>query len=144
MGVIVLTEPIPTSVVGTYGQLPTAGHVDQLPRSAGVDLVGYGVQERIRGGGQPVWTGLLNRFQTDALLVSGYFTHGEEFVRVTANPGQGKGGTCFGDSGGHVLSDEGTTVLAVNSYVTNLNCTGVTYSQRIDIPEALAWIRTFL
>ena len=144
VGVIVLTEPVPTSVVATYGQLPTAGYVDQLPRSAGVDLVGYGVQERIRGGGQPVWTGLLNRFQADARLVSGNFTHSEEFVRVTANPGQGKGGTCFGDSGGPVLSDEGTTVLAVNSYVTNLNCTGVTYSQRIDIPEVLAWIHTFL
>jgi hypothetical protein len=36
------------------------------------------------------------------------------------------------------------TVLAVNSYVTNGNCAGVTYSQRIDIPEVLAWIRSFL
>jgi secreted trypsin-like serine protease len=65
-------------------------------------------------------------------------------VRVTANPGQGKGGTCFGDSGGPVLTDEGRTVLAVNSYVTNNNCTGVTYSQRIDILEVLAWIDSFL
>jgi hypothetical protein len=34
-------------------------------------------------------------------------------------------------------------VLAVNSYVTNSNCAGVTYSQRIDIPEVLAWIESF-
>ena len=32
----------------------------------------------------------------------------------------------------------------VNSYVTNVNCRGITYSQRIDIPEVLAWIESFL
>jgi hypothetical protein len=36
------------------------------------------------------------------------------------------------------------TVLAVNSYVTNVNCRGVGYSQRIDIPEILTWIRGFM
>ncbi len=54
------------------------------------------------------------------------------------------GGTCFGDSGGPILSGNSDTVLAVNSYVTNGNCAGVTYSQRIDIPEVLAWIQSFL
>jgi secreted trypsin-like serine protease len=54
------------------------------------------------------------------------------------------GGTCFGDSGGPILNDGTDTVLAVNSYVTNGNCAGVTYSQRIDIPEVLAWIESFL
>ena len=34
------------------------------------------------------------------------------------------------------------TVLAVNSYVTNVNCSGVGYSQRVDIPEVLEWINT--
>jgi hypothetical protein len=35
-------------------------------------------------------------------------------------------------------------VIAVNSYVTNGNCAGVTYGQRIDIPDVLAWIQSFL
>lgn len=144
VGVIVLTEPVPESVVSTYGLLPEPNLIEDLPARAPVDLVGYGVQERQRGGGQPVWVGLRNRFQADARLVSGKFVHADEFIRVTANPGHGQGGTCFGDSGGPVLTDEGRTVLAVNSYVTNSNCAGVTYSQRIDIPEVLTWIRSFL
>jgi hypothetical protein len=144
VGIVVLTEPVPTSVVSTYGQLPEPNLVGDLAPRSGVDLVGYGVQDNQRGGGKPVWTGLRNRFQADAQLVPGAFAWSAEFVRVTANPAKDQGGTCFGDSGGPVLTDEGSTVLAVNSYVTNNNCAGVTYSQRIDIPEVLAWIESFL
>lgn len=144
VGVIVLSEPVPTSVVGEYAQLPTAGLVDTLAPKTAVDLVGYGVQEKQHGGGPPVWTGLRVRLYAPTRLVSGNFTHSEEFIRLTANPGGGKGGTCFGDSGGPDLLGGTDTVLAVNSYVTNSNCAGVTYSQRIDIPEVLAWIQSFL
>jgi len=35
-------------------------------------------------------------------------------------------------------------VLSVNSYVTNGNCTGVGYGSRVDVPEVLDWINTFL
>ena len=119
VGIIVLTEPVPTSVVSEYAQLPSAGLVDELSSKAPVTLVGYGVQERIVGGGPPVWAGLRIRLMAPARLVSGSFTHSEEFVRVTASPGQG-GGTCFGDSGGPILNGNIDTVLAVNSYVTGI------------------------
>jgi hypothetical protein len=36
------------------------------------------------------------------------------------------------------------TVLAVNSFVTNANRSGVGYSQRVDVPEVLAWIKSFM
>jgi hypothetical protein len=36
------------------------------------------------------------------------------------------------------------TLLAVNSYVTNGNCAGVTYSNRIDLPYALDFIQSFM
>jgi hypothetical protein len=145
VGVIVLTEPVPTSVVGEYAQLPTAGLVDTLANKTAVDLVGYGVSVQTHGGGPPVWTGPRVRlFAPTQLVAPGSFKHSDEFIRLTANPGQGKGGTCFGDSGGPDLLGGTDTVLAVNSYVTNLNCAGVTYSQRVDIPEVLAWIQSFM
>ena len=76
-------------------------------------------------------------------LVSGNFAHSAEFLRLALNPGGGSGGLCFGDSGGPDLLGGTTTVLGVNSYVTNVNCSGVGYSQRVDIPAVLSWIRSF-
>ena len=144
IGVVVLSEPVPASVADDYAALPDPGIVDRLARRSQVDVVGYGAQERIRGGGPPVWAGLRVRLYAPTMLVSGHFTHSGEFIRLTANPSQGKGGTCFGDSGGPDLIGGTDTVIAVNSYVTNSNCSGVTYSQRVDIPEVLAWIVGFL
>jgi len=144
VGVVVLTEPVPTSVVSEYAQLPTAGLVDTLKNKAALDNVGYGVQEQIRGGGPPVWTGLRVRLYAPSEFISGNFVHSDEFMRVSLNASQGKGGTCFGDSGGPNLLGGTDTVLAVNSYVTNSNCSGVGYSSRVDIPEVLAWINGFL
>ena len=139
-GIVVLSEPVPTSVVSQYAQLPSAGLVDTLKNKTGVDLVGYGVQEQIRGGGPPVWAGLRNRLYAPSELVSGKFVHSDKFMRIALNPGGGSGGTCFGDSGGPILLAGTNTVLAVNSYVTNSNCGGVGYSFRVDTPDILAWI----
>jgi hypothetical protein len=35
-------------------------------------------------------------------------------------------------------------VLAINTFLTNGNCTGVTYSNRVDLPEILDFIKDFL
>jgi len=147
VGVVVLSEPVPTSVVSTYAQLPAAGLVDTLKNKTKVDLVGYGVQYQVPGGGVPPrnrWTGPRVRLYAPSELVSGQFVHSDEYMRLALNPGGGSGGTCFGDSGGPDLLGGTRTVLAVNSYVTNVNCSGVGYSARVDIAAVLAWVRSFM
>lgn len=60
-------------------------------------------------------------------LVSGESVHNAEYVKLALNPGGGSGGTCSGESGGPDLLGGINTVLAVNSYLTNVNCSGVGY-----------------
>ena len=143
VGVVVLDENAP---VTSYAALPSAGVVNTLPAMARVDLVGYGVTSQVRGGGtlpQDSWR--WNRLRNFALanLVQSKDVLSSEFLKLTANPGLGKGGTTFGDSGGPILNGGTNIILGINSFVTNYNCDGVTYAQRIDIPDILDWINSF-
>ena len=140
VGVIVLSEPVPTSVVGSYASLPAAGLVDTLASKTPVDFVGYGVQEQVQNAGGQVWVGRRVRLFAPTELVSGEFVHSNAFLKLALNPGGGSGGTCFGDSGGPDLLAGTNIVLGVNSYVTNSNCGGVGYSARVDVAEVLAWV----
>ena len=144
VGIIVLSEPVPTSVVSDYAQLPDEGVVDTLANKSAVDYVGYGVNQRFVGGGPPVMGGPRVRLFAQGELVSGNFAHAAWVIKYSLNASQGKGGTCFGDSGGPDLLPGTDTVIAVNSYVTNTNCSGVGYSSRIDRADTLSWIESFL
>jgi Trypsin len=149
VGVVVLSEAV---VMDEYALLPAAGLVDTLANKTAVDFVGYGVkyQAQVAGNELPQpppyyrWTGPRTRYYAPSELVSGKFVHSAEYLRLALNPGGGSGGTCFGDSGGPDLLGGTRTVLGVNSYVTNVNCGGVGYSARVDVPEVLAWIGEFL
>jgi hypothetical protein len=139
VAVIVLDEP---SDPGAFAVLPTAGLVDELPMMTDVDVIGYGVQGFIRGGGPPTRLSLLTRYFAPSQLVQSNDVISSQFLTLTANPSKGTGGICFGDSGGPDILSGTNIILGVNSFVTNSNCTGVTYSQRIDLPEVLAFIDT--
>ena len=149
LGVVTLNGSLSVS---RYADLPEPGVVDTLPNKAPFDFVGYGVQfqEQIPGAFLPKpppfyrWAGPRQRMFASGELVSQNFTNNEEYIRFSLNPSRGKGGTCFGDSGGPDLRGGTDTVMGVNSYVTNVNCSGIGYSQRVDIPEVLAWINSFM
>jgi len=149
VGIVVLDED---ADVGGFATLPTAGLVDTLKNKAAIDFVGYGVQYQAQVPGSELpqpppyyrWTGPRVRMYAPSAMVSGKFVHSAEYMKLALNPGGGSGGTCFGDSGGPDLLGGSNTVLAVNSYVTNVNCSGVGYSSRVDIPEVLEWIEGFL
>jgi secreted trypsin-like serine protease len=145
VGILILEKKVK---MDEYGELPTEGLVDTLPMKADVDLVGYGVQEMVHvpSGGPPYWDYIEfgSRYYAPSQLIASDHVLSDEFVRLTANPSMGKGGTTFGDSGGPVLQAGRNTILAVNSFVNNYNCDGNTYSCRVDTSDVLNWIYSFI
>lgn len=136
-----------------FAALPTAGLVDELKPKTKIDFVGFGVQYQAQIPGNEVtqlppprgrWTGPRVRMYAPSELVSGKFVHSAEYMKLALDPGGGSGGTCFGASGCPDLKGGTNTVLAVNSYVTNVNCSGVGHAARVDVPAVLEWIGTFL
>lgn len=144
VGIVVLSEPVPTSAVSSFVQLPAAGLANTLAKNSPITLVGYGDQFRLVGGGPPNTAGFLVRLTTPATFISGQFSNQEHLVRLSMTESFGRGGVCFGDSGGPNLVGSNHVTVAVNSYGTNGNCTGVGYSTRIDLPAILTWIQSFL
>lgn len=128
---------------GDFVTLPTPGLVDTLPMGTFVDLVGYGVQGFVSGGGPKQVIFLFTRYFAPSQLIQSDNVASVEFIKLTANPSQGTGGVCFGDSGGPDILSGTDIVLAVNSFVTNGNCAGVTYSNRVDLPDILSFINSF-
>jgi hypothetical protein len=141
VGILILKKPVHMK---EYGELPTEGLVDTLQMKATVDQVGYGVQEMHRGGGQPYWTGPKMRYFAPAELITTDDAMSDEFMKLTANPAQEKGGTAFGDSGGPNLLGDTNTILGITSWGTNYQCAGVSYAQRVDTADVLSWINSFL
>jgi hypothetical protein len=136
VGIVVLDKQVRLS---SYGQLPTAGLAETLYKHTVFDIVGYGLQDV-----QPVEVANVQRIAAQAKLISLQSGYSAGFnLQLSSNNGKPhQGGLCFGDSGGPVLY--GSTILAVNSFVINGNCAGSGYSYRIDQPEILAWIESFL
>jgi Trypsin len=105
--------------------------------------VGYGVTSQDKGGGvSPYDSWKWDRYRNFGVseLVQSDDTLSSMFLKLTADPGQDKGGTTFGDSGGPIFKGGTNIVLGLNSFVNNSNCDGVTYAQRVHRADILAWI----
>ena len=135
--------PVPSSAtLDQYGALPSLGRVDSLPNKTAVDLVGFGVQNFVNGGGpcsgpcKPVPGDIFTRFFATTTLIASNNRISNEFLKLHAN----KGGICSGDSGGPDLLGGTNVILAVNSFGNGAKCTSNTYSYRLDTDQALDWI----
>jgi len=115
------------------------GLADTLYKHELFTIVGYGIQDT-----RPAQVAEVRRLQATVKLVSLQSGYSAGFnLQLSGNAGKPhQGGLCFGDSGGPVLY--GTTILAVNSFVINENCAGSGFSYRIDQPQVLSWIESFL
>ena len=125
----------------TYGQVAPVGYLDRLAASAPkgkgnieFTVVGYGLQsvKPVESAVKQRMVGTVSFVNLKSALTGGWN------LQYSNNPGQGhggSGGTCFGDSGGPVISSEGY-IVAVNSFVLNNNCNGAGFGYRVDTQVA--------
>src|SRR5262249_21858240 len=84
-------------------QLPPAGLLDQLGEKNGLKSavftpVGYGLQNRVTGGGPPFFQD--SNPVPRMYAFSGFNALNKTFLRMSQNPATGNGGACFGGFGG--------------------------------------------
>jgi hypothetical protein len=145
VGIVVLDEPAP---VTTFGELAPLGTADELAgepsdrNNALVETVGYGIQSV-----QPHPQDEETRYKSTSRIVevNGNQARGGN-LHTLNNPSAvgGRGGSCFGDSGGPVLVNNTNLVLAVVSYGFSATCHGADYSWRVDTQPSYDFILPFL
>jgi len=127
----------------TPATLPSCGLLDQLAVQNGLKdavftAVGYGVQNRVVGGGVPYFQDVnpiprMYAFSSFNSLNGGY-------IRLSQNPSTGNGGTCFGDSGGpNFLNVNGQQVLAAITITGDSVCRSTNVDYRTDTSSAQAF-----
>jgi hypothetical protein len=146
VGIVILDKPIAVGdegFAGGFASLASVGSLDRLATKRGQQEVtftasGYGLSLS-----NPVKTVSFRKrlMATEQLInLNSHLTDGFN-IQTTANPGNGKGGTCGGDSGGPLLYDSTNTIVAVNSFGLNRWCRGNDFMYRIDQAAVQAWIR---
>jgi hypothetical protein len=140
IGVVVLDAP----VLITPASIPGLGDLDHLSTRRGHNdvyftHVGYGTQS-IR----PRVVDQVVRYQGVSALVNLVNASTDGFnLQTTANPGRGRSGLCFGDSGGPAFLEDSDIVAGIHGFVANQNCKGVAYSYRVDIATSLDFLAGF-
>jgi secreted trypsin-like serine protease len=146
-GVIVLDQPIGqtkyASTVTRFAQLATAGSLDKLATQRGQQDVtftvsGYGLSYKLP---HDRFVSFRERLTATEQLIglNSALTDGFN-VETSANPGNDRGGTCNGDSGGPLLYSTSDTVVAVNSFGLNDICRGTDYMYRTDRSAVIGFI----
>lgn len=138
-GLVVLSEPV---YLSSYGILPPEGLLETVRATKGNSTnwwtaVGYGSQ------------GILNPFAMDdyarynsitrLVEINSTYTGPGSSAKFSNNPGNGRGGTCFGDSGGPIFYQDTNIIGAVVSFGIT-PCIGVDFQFRVDTESALDFI----
>ena len=144
VGLVILDQPIS---LPEYGQLAAAGTLDPLATQRGRQDVTFTVSGYGLTYSSPVSVvSFRERLMARAELVNLRSANTAGFnLQTTANPGGGKGGTCFGDSGGPVFYGDFSSnlIVGVTSFGFGFNrdvCAGVDFAFRTDQQAVIDWI----
>jgi hypothetical protein len=144
VGVVVLDKKVRLSQYAVLAELGTLDELATMNKNPKVifETAGYGIQEVV-----PFFQSVDSRFKATSKLVelNSALTDGYN-LHTSNNPSesQGKGGSCFGDSGGPVMLNDTNVVVAIVSFGENPNCKGADYGYRADIEETQDFVATFL
>jgi hypothetical protein len=149
-GVVVLDEAASDAdgLITSFGELAPLGTAETLVASsknknyALVETAGYGIQA-IQP--HPLEVETLYKSTSRIVEVTGHASSSGN-LHTLNNPSAvgGRGGSCFGDSGGPVLVNNTNLVVAVVSYGFSGTCHGADYSWRVDTQDAYDFILPFL
>jgi len=128
----------------TPATLPACGLLDQLVAQNGMKTAvftnaGYGIQNRVVGGGVPFFQDLnpiprMFSFSSFNSLNGGY-------LRLSQNSSTGNGGTCFGDSGGpNFLTVNGTQLIVAITITGDSVCRSTNVDYRLDTASAQGFL----
>ncbi len=132
----------------TPARLPPAGLLDELSVQNGLKKavftpVGYGLQNRVVGAGQPFFQDRnpvprMYAFSSFNALNNGY-------LRLSQNPSTGDGGTCFGDSGGpNFFVYNGARLLVSITITGDAVCRATNVTYRLDTASARDFLAPYV
>jgi hypothetical protein len=141
IGVLILERNVSGVTPAT---LPACGLLDQLVAQNGLKTAtftnaGYGLQNRVVGGGIPFFQDLnpiprMFSFSSFNSLNGGY-------LRLSQNPSTGNGGTCFGDSGGpNFLTVNGKQLIVAITITGDSVCRSTNVDYRLDTVSAQGFL----
>ena len=146
VGLVTLDQAI---AMPRYGKLPTAGLLDGLGTARGTKgtvftVSGYGLSLRVQDHSALSNISFRERLMAQSTLVNLNSAITDGYNLQTQGNGDGRGGTCSGDSGGPVfLGDSRSDVIvAVTSFGLNALCRGTDFGYRLDNADVLDWINS--
>jgi hypothetical protein len=154
VGLVILDQAmfLPAGCTGDdceFGELPEAGLLDPLATARGrqdtlFTVSGYGLTKRPAANAAIPAISFRERLMALSTLVNLNSANNDGFNLQTQGNGNGRGGTCSGDSGGPVFlgGTSSNLIVAVTSFGLNALCRGTDFGYRVDREEVLEWIES--
>jgi secreted trypsin-like serine protease len=146
LGLLILDQAIQ---LPEYAQLPKAGELDGLATARGTRSVvftssGYGLSLHVQEHSALANISFRERLMAESTLVNITSALTDSFNLQLQGNGDGRGGTCNGDSGGPVFLGKSSSnlMVGVTSFGLNGLCRGTDFSYRLDRQEVLNWINS--